>query len=266
MVLPIDPDVLTFYSERYVEDDRLRVRAHGVLERVRTQELIARFLPPPPAAILDVGGGTGVHAEWLAGLGYDVRVVDPVPAHVAQARTIPGVTAEVGDARSLTQADASQDVVLLLGPLYHLLAREDRLASLKEARRVARSNAPVLAAGISRYAALMDVGSEGRLTEQLEPFIRRLHETGEFRGNAIGFTTAYFHMPAGLLGEMTDAGFTDTQVFGVEGPAGPTLRALGMDCLDQRLDAAVRAARLVECDPQMLAASAHLLAVARTPS
>jgi hypothetical protein len=28
-----------------------------VLERVRTQELLARFLPPPPATVLDVGGG-----------------------------------------------------------------------------------------------------------------------------------------------------------------------------------------------------------------
>jgi ubiquinone/menaquinone biosynthesis C-methylase UbiE len=265
-VSQIDPDVLAYYSEHFREDDRLRVRAHGVLERVRTQELIARFLPPPPANILDVGGGTGVHAEWLAGQGYHVRVVDPVPTHVAHAQLIPGVSAEVGDARSLNQADDSQDVVLLLGPLYHLLDREDRLTALREARRVARPNAPVLAAGISRYTALMDIGSDGRLTEDLEPFLLRIHETGEFRGDVIGFTTAYFHMPAELRQEMTDAGLSDSDVFGIEGPAGPTLRALGADCLEQRLDAAVRAARLVESDPHMLAASGHLLAVGLTPA
>ncbi|WP_410968172.1 class I SAM-dependent methyltransferase, partial [Salmonella sp. SAL04281] len=81
--------------------------------------------------------------------------MDPVPAHIAKAQLIPGVTAEVGDARSLTQPDESQDVVLVLGPLYHLLDREDRLTALREAGRVARPNAPILAAGISRYAALM---------------------------------------------------------------------------------------------------------------
>jgi hypothetical protein len=36
-----------------------------------------------------------------------------------------------------------------------------------------------------------------------------------------------------------------------------------MDCLDERLDAAVRAARLVERHPMMIAASGHLLAVGR---
>jgi ubiquinone/menaquinone biosynthesis C-methylase UbiE len=262
----IDPDILTFYSERFNEDDRLRVRAHGVLERVRTQELIARFLPPAPACILDVGGATGVHAEWLAGQGYEVHLIDPVEAHVARAQSLPGVTAQVGDARSLALADASQDVVLLLGPLYHLLDRGDRLTSLREACRVARPNAPVLAAGISRYATLMDIGSDGRLTEQTEPFLRRLHETGEFRGDVVGFTTAYFHMPAELRQEMCDANLIDAEVFGIEGPASPTLRALGADCLPHRLDAAVRAARMVELDPQMLAASAHLLAVGRKSS
>ena len=42
-----------------------------------------------------------------------------------------------------------------------------------------------------------------------------------------------------------------------------TACALGMGCLDERLDAAVRAARIVERDPLMIAASGHLLAVGR---
>ncbi|MFD4119150.1 methyltransferase domain-containing protein [Streptomyces niveus] len=29
--------------------------------------------------MLDVGGGTGIHAEWLVKDGYDVALVDPVP-------------------------------------------------------------------------------------------------------------------------------------------------------------------------------------------
>jgi hypothetical protein len=62
----MDPEVRAFYAHEYDEDARLRSQPHGVLERVRTQELLARFLPPPPARVLDVGGGTGVHAEWLA--------------------------------------------------------------------------------------------------------------------------------------------------------------------------------------------------------
>ncbi len=259
----MDAEVRAFYADAYDEDARLRSRAHGVLERVRTEELLARFLPPPPATVLDVGGGTGVHAEWLARIGYEVHVVDPVQAHVDRAARVPGVTAAVGDARELAEADASQDAVLVLGPLYHLPQRHDRMGALTEARRVARPGAPVLAAGISRYATLMDLGSDGRLSETVEPFLRHLHATGEFRGGVVGFTNAYCHLPDELAGELRDAGLREVQVLGVEGPAGPTLRALGMDCLAERLDAAVRAARMVERDPHLIAASGHLLAVGR---
>ncbi|MBA3622172.1 MAG: class I SAM-dependent methyltransferase, partial [Euzebyales bacterium] len=69
------------------------------LELLRTEQLLRRHLPPPPARVLDVGGATGVHARWLAGGGYTVHVVDPVASHVAQAGDLAGVTAAVGDAR-----------------------------------------------------------------------------------------------------------------------------------------------------------------------
>ncbi len=218
---------------------------------------------PPPAAVLVIGGGTGVHAEWLAGRGFDVHLIDPVEEHVAAAAKLPGVASAVGDASLLSQRDDSQDAVLLLGPLYHLPQRADRLQALREARRVARPGAPVIAAGISRYATLMDIGSDGRLTETVEPFLHHLHATGQFRGDVVGFTTAYFHLPDELALDLADAGLSDVEVLGIEGPAGPTLRALGLDCLDQRLEAAVRAARMVEREPALIAASGHLLAVGR---
>jgi 2-polyprenyl-3-methyl-5-hydroxy-6-metoxy-1,4-benzoquinol methylase len=56
------------------------------LELLRTQELIQRYLPTPPATVLDVGGGPGAYAIWLAKQGYSVRLVDPVPLHLEQAR------------------------------------------------------------------------------------------------------------------------------------------------------------------------------------
>lgn len=90
-----------------------------------------------------------------------------------------------------------------------------------------------------------------------------LHASGQFEADVVGFTTAYFHFPDELAQDLSDAGLRDVEVYGVEGPAGPTLRALGMDDLDERLDAAVRAARIVERDPRMIAASGHLLAIGR---
>src|SRR6185436_16768101 len=107
----IDPAIRDYYNADK-EDERLFSRL-GRLELARTQEIVARYLPPVELAILDVGGGTGVYASWLSGLGHIVHLVDPVPLHVerAQARAAANpdrpFTAEVGDARQLSADDAS---------------------------------------------------------------------------------------------------------------------------------------------------------------
>jgi len=123
------------------ESSRLRT-GWFQLEQARTQELILRHLPQPPATIIDAGGGAGAYACWLAARGYQVHLIDPVPKHVEQSRAASSrqceyqlASAELGDARHLSYADAIADAVLLLGPLYHLVKREDRLACLREARR-----------------------------------------------------------------------------------------------------------------------------------
>jgi ubiquinone/menaquinone biosynthesis C-methylase UbiE len=135
----MDPAIRTYYNAG-LEHQRL-LGFPGALELTRTRELLLRHLPPPPARVLDVGGGTGVHAAWLADSGYAVHLIDPMPLHVEQAEPASAAqpqapfTAAIGDARKLAQDDASVDAVLLLGPLYHLTARRDRLAVLGEARR-----------------------------------------------------------------------------------------------------------------------------------
>jgi 2-polyprenyl-3-methyl-5-hydroxy-6-metoxy-1,4-benzoquinol methylase len=80
-----------FYEHEYDEDVRLTHSPHGRLEFARTVELLERVLPAPPGRVLDVGGGTGVHARWLAAAGFDVLLVDLMPEHVSQAARIDGV-------------------------------------------------------------------------------------------------------------------------------------------------------------------------------
>ena len=149
----------------------------GQLELVRTQEILRRHLPSPPARILDVGGGTGVHAAWLAEDGYDVHVVDLAPRHVEMVkRTLNslGVTAEVGDARALGFADHTFDVVLLFGPLYHLTDRDDRIRALRESVRVVRPGGIVAVAAISRFASLFDGLARGFLFDpEFRPIVER---------------------------------------------------------------------------------------------
>src|SRR3954469_15757900 len=140
-----------FYEYEYDEDVRLTRSPHGRLEFARTVELLERELPSPPARVLDVGGGTGLHGRWLSAAGFDVVLVDLMSEHVARAAEIDGVQAIVGDARALLLETDRFDVVLLLGPLYHLSLAADRLAALREAVRVARPGALVAAAAIGRY-------------------------------------------------------------------------------------------------------------------
>jgi SAM-dependent methyltransferase len=260
----IDDEIRAHY-ELGVERDRLAL-GYSRIEFARTKELLARRLPPPPARVLDVGGGPGAYAAWLADAGYEVRLVDPVPLHLEQARRRAQGRFEVaeGDARRLEDADGSYDVVLLLGPLYHLTARADRLRALAEARRVLRRGGVLAAAAISRFASLLDTFLSGHLREpEVWAIVERDLADGQHRSppdRPALFTTAYFHRPEELRAEVEEAGFALDGVYGVEGPG--WLRG---ELLDDELvrEDVLRVARALEQEPSTIGASAHLLALAR---
>ena len=267
-------EVLAFYALG-LEPGRLELD-YFPLERARTQELIRRHIPPPPAVVLDVGGGAGAYSFWLTDLGYEVHLVDPVPLHVERARTVSArraqgrlASVEVGDARALSFGDRRADAVLLLGPLYHLTEAADRSSALREALRVLRPGGLLVAAAISRFASLVD-GLRGPLFDDpvFASIVERDLATGQHRNetnNPRYFTTAFFHDPAGLAEEIGAAGFGLVDVVAVEG------LAASMPDFDRRFtDAATRERllaflRTVESEPALLGASPHLLAVARRP-
>lgn len=269
------PEILAHYAEG-AEAGRLFAE-RSRLERVRTQELLARHLPPAPAVVLDVGGGPGVYAAWLAAQGYEVHLVDPVPLHIAQARRAhaehgssgrPLAGASVGDARRLAQATASADAVLLLGPLYHLTERADRLRALREARRVVRPGGLMFAVGISRFTSLFDGLAAGFLDDP--GFVRIVEQdlrNGQHRNpsrHPSYFTTAYFHHPDELHAEVAEAGFAIEETVGIEGPGWWMVHDFGSWWEDaarrERLLAAVRA---VEHEPSVLGLGPHLMVIAR---
>jgi SAM-dependent methyltransferase len=264
------PEVVRHY-ESIAEEDRI-VEGIKQLELVRTQEILTRYLPPAPATVIDVGGATGVHARWLAEAGFKVHIVDLTPRHVVKAQAdlaALGVTAEVGDARHLAADTATYDVVLLLGPLYHLPSRDDRLAALGEARRVVRPGGLVAVAAISRFASLFD----GLAREFLfDPEFRAMalrdladgrHENVQDRPH--WFTTAYFHLVIDLRAEAEESGLRVDGVFGVEGLPGwlPHLASRWDDEEDRQT--ILDAARAVETEPSLQGLSAHLLLIAHAP-
>jgi SAM-dependent methyltransferase len=262
----VNAEILAHYAGGREHD---RLTAQPSLELLRTQLLLERFLPAPPARVLDVGGASGVYACWLAGRGYQVHLIDPVPLHVEQAASAGGFSVALGDARHLAEPDSSYDAVLLLGPLYHLTERADRLRALSEARRVVRPGGVVAAAVISRYASTFDglfrdfVDRPG-FSEVMTQGLR----TGQHRNpdrHPDYFTTAFFHTRDDIAVEITEAGLRLQGVLPIEGPLhwAPGIRDRLADRAQRQL--IIDALAAIERDPAMAGATAHLLAIGRRP-
>lgn len=265
----MDEGIRAFYE---LGEERDRLSTWGWLEFARTKELLRRHLPPPPARVLDVGGGPGAYAQWLASSGYGVHLIDPVPLHVEQAAAAARAadrpfTAAQGDARSLEEDACSFDAVLLLGPLYHLIDHAERVAALTEAARVLTPGGVVAAAAISRFASIVDGLARGLLLHpEFESIVEKDLRSGEHRNPTDlphAFTTSFFHRPEDLAAEVAEAELDLVALYGIEGPAGwfapPTPPEEGAPEYERLL----WVARAVEQEPALLGASAHLLAVAR---
>lgn len=268
---PISREIEAHYA-RGGEARRL-FETHGQIELARTQEIILRYLPPSPGTILDVGGGPGVYACWLAARGYRVHLIDAMPLHVEQAQqasalqpAAPVASLRVGDARRLEEADGTVDAALLLGPLYHLTERGDRIRALREARRVLRPGGLLFAAAVGRFASLLSGVAENLLGDpDFAAIVARDLRDGQHRNptDKDYFTTAYFHRPEELTSEVGEAGFELVELLGVEGPAWllPDLERRWAD--GEERERLLEAARAVEREPTLLGIHPHLLAVAR---
>jgi ubiquinone/menaquinone biosynthesis C-methylase UbiE len=266
------PDEIARYYQRGMEAERLS-SPFGQLELLRTQEILRRYLPKPPATVLDVGGGPGIYAAWLARLGYEVHLIDPMPLHLEQAHQAsqdqpehPIASISLGDARRLPHSDQSADAVLLFGPLYHLTEREERLTALREARRVLRKDGYVFVVGISRFASTLDGLMSGFLDDP--EFVRIVRQDlldGQHRNptqTAHYFTNAFLHHPEELRDEVKAASLKLEKILTIEGIA-VFLQDLDERWADTgRRDQLLAAVRWLEDDPSVLGITGHLMAVA----
>src|SRR5207247_9869270 len=100
-----------------------------------------------------------------------VHLVDILPLHIRQAREFQRksrnrlASINLGDARRLEFDDGSADIVLLFGPLYHLVRKKERLKALSEARRVLKASGWLFAAPLSRFTSALDGSLRGFLRD-----------------------------------------------------------------------------------------------------
>ena len=237
-------------------------------EKVRTLDLLDRFLPPAPALILDVGGAAGVYAFPLAEKGYVVDLIDPVLLHIEQAKERALVdqraprSFQVGDARAIPCDDGAADAVLLFGPLYHLTDFSERLKAICEALRVLCDGGVLLAVAISRFASALDGIARGLIRDP--DFVRIVEQdlrTGQHRnetGNADYFTTAFFHHPDELKLELIEGGFPNPRLCAIEGPLWTVPESVTAG-QHERLMATMRE---LENESTLIGASAHIMGIA----
>jgi ubiquinone/menaquinone biosynthesis C-methylase UbiE len=224
--MQVNREIIRYYTNSRTELNRLNTGSCQ-LEKARTQEIILPYLSQKPLKILDVGGAAGVYSFWLSEMGHEVHLIDPVPLHIEEAgkcsaqSRFPLASINMGEARGLEFADGYFDIVLLLGPLYHLTRREERVASLMEAKRVVIQGGVIFGAAISRFASMLDGFFRGMITNPgyLEAMQRNLKDgqhrnEEEIPGN---FVTAYCHQPPELEQEVQEAGLKLERIVAIEG-------------------------------------------------
>lgn len=202
------------------------------LERHRTEfsvtlRALKEYLPPPPAKILDIGGGPGRYAITLSQQGYDVTLLDLSQNNLKMARAKAkeaGISLAAiihGNVLDLPSfISESYDAALMLGPLYHLLELAERETAVTHAKNILHPKGVLFAAFITRYAPFRTMVDRGNLdwiinnTERAE----RILKTGQnpqTPGNS--FPNSYFTHPDEVLPLMEGAGFKTRALLAVEG-------------------------------------------------
>lgn len=261
--------VMDFYDD-FDEDNRMK---ENPLEYIRCKDIISRYLSKESMSILDIGGATGVFSFWLSEQGHNVTLIDFVPKHIEIAKKreidegIKLAAVSVGDARNLPFESGSFDLVLLMGPLYHLVDKNERLKSLQEAFRVLKPKGRVIGEVISRFASLFDGFLYGLVDDpDFVTIMQRDIKTGFHRDSSECkkyFTDAYFHRSEELSQEMSEVGFYFEELIAVTsfGNAIPDIDNKIKD--DRYLNILLDTIKQVEKEPMLYGISSHFVGIGK---
>lgn len=266
----IDKEIDSFYSKT-AEATRLQVGL-GPLEFERNKELILRYLPKKKSVVLDVGGGPGIYAEWLAEQKQEVYLIDPVEKHIEEATKRSNKSKNkfkcfLGESRSLDFPDGFADLIILHGPLYHLQKQSERLDCLKETKRVLKPGGIVLGFAINYTASTMVSLLQG-VIQQKEFFhmCKQELENGMHQApkNMPGILPkAFYHRQEELKEEFEKANFKYLDTIAVEG-----MIWLDKNYFESRADMTkkkrmMELLKMTEKDKNLLSFSPHIMIAAK---
>lgn len=256
------------YYANFDEDNRLTSQNITRLEFDTTLSQLGQYIENGKF-LTELGAATGRYSLHFAQQGLNVTAVELVPELVAQlkenskARKL-DVHIYEGNATQLDfLADGSQDIVLALGPLYHLQSIEERHAVVKEAKRVLKPGGIFAVAYISRFfvAGLLAKMSPALVSPDV---LSELHETGlvtTFNVDAF-FRTGYFATPTEMESLLNQHGFELEKHIATDGFS----RYIGQevnDLTEEQYQAWLNYHLSVCDEPSLLGSSNHGLVVVR---
>ena len=259
---------------------RCRDRPLGIVVLHRTKEILSRYIDKGKV-VYDIGGGIGMYAAWLAKKGNEVHLIELAENAVEYAKANMmqdcRFVAETGNALQVNRPDESADVVLLMGPLYHLRDRGERLQALREALRMLKKGGLLMAAGISKFSSMtwaLSVYGEKKnenLVEFLDdPVFFNMIKSEMTTGDHIRpkeypkfIAEAYFTTSEEMKSEIAEVGFAVEKAIAVEGCIWftPHLQEKWMD--EASRERLLDIVRITETEPEMMGMSPHFLMVAR---
>ena len=190
------------YYEKFDEKNRLQSDNSGKLEYQLTLSILEKYMPNT-GTILDLGGAAGAYTFELAKKGYKVYLADLSKKLINQALEEKNkineqniISCDVVNAINLSKYEDEQfDVVLLFGPLYHLLDEKERIMCIKEVHRVLKKGGLVFASFIPYLSgSIAIIDRYFRHPEQVDlTNLKQVFKTGKFNNNdIIGFQEGYY--------------------------------------------------------------------------
>lgn len=162
--------IIDFYNN-YDEEGRL-LRKSRMPEYLNTMKYIEKYLSPD-AKIIEIGAGTGRYSLALAEMGYNVTAVELVPHNIEimkkKVKSYHNIKIYEGNACNLSMFESgTYDIVLLLGPMYHLFTNEDKYLALCEAIRVAKTDGVIYASYCNNDTSIYKFFYKKRILEYLD--------------------------------------------------------------------------------------------------
>lgn len=215
-------DIAAYYNND-PEREHSRLERHQ-LEHDLTWRYLNQYLPAQ-GTILEIGAATGRYTLELAKRGYSITAVDLSAGLLEGCRKSivekgleTQVRFAVADARDLTSVTEKEfDIVLLMGPLYHLTLETDRKAALQETFDRLREGGILFSAFISRFGIMGDLlkNMPGWIEDQAE--VRSILEKGKDPDHSPGEGFRGYFAQVSEIAPLHEAiGFETLAVAGVE--------------------------------------------------